>query len=146
KRRVAEGRNGIFENEVLRGIAAKYRKSVAQIILRWLTQREVVAIPKSVRTERIIENFDIFDIDLAQEDMDAIAKLDTKTSSFFGLPVVLADPYSAASRIVRLTTGSCAARSRRSPQSRWRLLRRFAISKSITWPVTRASSTTPFTI
>jgi hypothetical protein len=73
----------IFENEVLRSIAGKYQKTVAQIILRWLTQRSVVVIPKSVRMERIEENFNVFDIDLSPEDMAAIATLDTKTSSFF---------------------------------------------------------------
>jgi 2,5-diketo-D-gluconate reductase A len=79
----AEGKHNIFENEVLRSIADKYQKTVAQIILRWLTQREVVAIPKSVRPERIVENFNIFDFDLNSEDMAAIGTLDTKTSSFF---------------------------------------------------------------
>src|SRR6266508_3623960 len=79
----AEGRNNIFQNEMLRFIAGKYQKTVAQVILRWLTQRGVVAIPKSVRLERIVENFTIFDFDLSPEDMAAIATLDTKTSSFF---------------------------------------------------------------
>ena len=79
----AEGRNNIFENALLRSIAAKHHKSVAQIILRWLTQRGVVAIPKSVRKERIVENFNVFDVELSPEDMAAIATLDTKTSSFF---------------------------------------------------------------
>jgi 2,5-diketo-D-gluconate reductase A len=79
----AEGRNDIFQNEVLRSIAGKHQKSVAQVILRWLTQRGVVAIPKSVRKERIEENFQIFDFGLHPDDMAAIATLDTKTSSFF---------------------------------------------------------------
>jgi 2,5-diketo-D-gluconate reductase A len=79
----AEGRNNIFENELLRSIAEKHQKTVAQVILRWLTQRGVVAIPKSVRKERIVENVSIFDFDLSSEDMAAIATLDTKTSSFF---------------------------------------------------------------
>jgi 2,5-diketo-D-gluconate reductase A len=79
----AEGKNNIFENELLRSIAGKHQKTVAQIILRWLTQRGVVAIPKSVRKERIVENFKVFDVELSPEDMDAIATLDTKTSSFF---------------------------------------------------------------
>lgn len=79
----AEGRNNIFQNELLLGLAAKHNKTVAQIILRWLTQRGVVAIPKSVRKERMAENFNIFDFDLTPEDMAAIATLDTKTSSFF---------------------------------------------------------------
>jgi 2,5-diketo-D-gluconate reductase A len=79
----AEGRNNIFKNEVLLSIAGKYGKSVAQVILRWLTQREVVAIPKSVRKERIVENFNIFDFELSAEDMTAVATLDTKQSLFF---------------------------------------------------------------
>jgi 2,5-diketo-D-gluconate reductase A len=79
----AEGRNNIFQNELLLALAAKYHKTVAQIILRWLTQRGVVAIPKSVRKERIVENFNVFDVELEPADMAAIASLDTKTSSFF---------------------------------------------------------------
>jgi 2,5-diketo-D-gluconate reductase A len=79
----AEGRHNIFENAVLRTIAEKHHKTVAQIILRWLTQRGVVAIPKSVRTERITENFAVFDVDLETDDMAAIAALDRKESSFF---------------------------------------------------------------
>jgi 2,5-diketo-D-gluconate reductase A len=79
----AEGRNGIFHNDVLRSIGGKYGKSVAQVILRWLTQRGVVAIPKSVRKERIAENFDVFDFELGAEDMEAIATLDTGRSAFF---------------------------------------------------------------
>ena len=79
----AEGKNNIFQNELLVSLAGKYQKTVAQIILRWLTQRGVVAIPKSVRKERIEENFNIFDFELSPEDMAAIVALDTKTSSFF---------------------------------------------------------------
>lgn len=79
----AEGKNDIFQNKVLLSIGARYRKTVAQVILRWLTQRRVVAIPKSVRKERIIENFNIFDFELGPQDMDAIAALDTKASVFF---------------------------------------------------------------
>ncbi|MEW5920755.1 MAG: aldo/keto reductase [Bacillota bacterium] len=79
----AEGRNNMFQNEVLLSLAEKYSKSVAQVILRWLIQRGVVAIPKSVHKERIIENFNIFDFELSQEDMDRIATLDTKKSCFF---------------------------------------------------------------
>jgi 2,5-diketo-D-gluconate reductase A len=79
----AEGKHNIFQNELLQSIAGKYQKTVAQVILRWLTQRGVVAIPKSVRPERIVENFTIFDFDLSLDDMAAIATLDTKTSSFF---------------------------------------------------------------
>ena len=79
----AEGKNNIFSNELLLSIAGKYQKTVAQVILRWLTQRGVIAIPKSVRKERIVENFNIFDFELSSEDMNAIATLDTKVSSFF---------------------------------------------------------------
>ena len=79
----AEGRNDMFQNDLLLALAARYRKSVAQIILRWLTQRGVVAIPKSVRPERIAENFDVFDFELSLEDMAAIATLDTGRSLFF---------------------------------------------------------------
>ena len=79
----AEGKNNIFQNELLLSIGKKYGKSVAQIILRWLTQREIVVIPKSVRKERIEENFNIFDFELSAEDMDAILALDTKQSLFF---------------------------------------------------------------
>ncbi|MEH7494724.1 aldo/keto reductase [Neobacillus niacini] len=79
----AEGKNEIFQNDLLVSIAEKHNKSVAQVILRWLTQREVVAIPKSVRKERIIENFNIFDFELSQEDMERISTLDTKQSLFF---------------------------------------------------------------
>jgi 2,5-diketo-D-gluconate reductase A len=79
----AEGKNNIFKNELLLSIAGKYRKSAAQVILRWLTQRGIIVIPKSVRKERIIENFNIFDFELSPEDMDAIAALNTKKSLFF---------------------------------------------------------------
>ena len=79
----AEGKNNIFHNELLLSIGKKYNKSVAQVILRWLTQRGIIAIPKSVRKERIEENFNSLDFELSTEDMEAIKTLDTKTSSFF---------------------------------------------------------------
>lgn len=79
----AEGKNNMFQNEVLASIAEKHNKSVAQVILRWLTQREIVTIPKSVRKERIIENFNIFDFKLSQEELVRIGALDTKESLFF---------------------------------------------------------------
>jgi len=79
----AEGRNDIFHNEVLGGIGQARDKTIAQVIVRWLTQRGVVAIPKSVRKERMEENFAVFDFELTSEEMDAIAKLHTGTSSFF---------------------------------------------------------------
>jgi 2,5-diketo-D-gluconate reductase A len=79
----AEGKNNIFRNELLLSVAGKYGKSAAQVILRWLIQREVVVIPKSVRKERIAENLNVFDFELSAEDMEAIATLDTKQSLFF---------------------------------------------------------------
>lgn len=79
----AEGKNDIFKNETLSSIAVKNNKSVAQIILRWLTQRGVVAIPKSVRKERMAENFDIFDFELSADEMQEISNLDTNASLFF---------------------------------------------------------------
>jgi len=79
----AEGKDNIFHNELLLSIGAKYNKTVAQVILRWLTQRGIVVIPKSVWKERMIENFDVFDFELRREDMDAIVSLDTKKSLFF---------------------------------------------------------------
>lgn len=79
----AEGKNNIFQNELLLSIAEKYKKSVGQVILRWLIQRKVVAIPKSTRAERIKENFNIFYFDLSAEELDKIATLDTKKSQFF---------------------------------------------------------------
>lgn len=78
----AEGRNNLFGNEVLVSLAAKYRKSVAQVVLRWLIQRGVIVIPKSVRPERMAENIDVFDFCLAPEDMNLIATLDTERSCF----------------------------------------------------------------
>jgi diketogulonate reductase-like aldo/keto reductase len=79
----AEGKNNIFHNAVLLAIAEKHGKSVAQVILRWLTQRGVVAIPKSVRKERMAENFNVFDFELSADEMNAIAALDSKQSAFF---------------------------------------------------------------
>ncbi|MFF2412670.1 aldo/keto reductase [Streptomyces sp. NPDC058092] len=79
----AEGRNGLFTNPLLAEIGAKYGKSVAQVALRWLTQRGIVAIPKSVRAERMAENIDIFDFELTDDRMAAIATLDTGASLFF---------------------------------------------------------------
>ena len=72
----AEGNNDIFHNALLKSIADKYDKTVAQVILRWHIQRGVVAIPKSVHNDRIAENFDIWDFNLSQYDMDAIATMD----------------------------------------------------------------------
>ena len=78
----AEGKNGLFSNELLAGIARKHGKSIAQLVLRWLNQRGIVAIPKSVRKERMAENIAVFDFELDGDDIAAIAKLDQKASSF----------------------------------------------------------------
>lgn len=79
----AEGRNNMFHNEVLQAIGEKHNKSVAQVILRWLYQRGIVSLAKSVHQERIKENFDIYLFELDNDDMKKIETLDTKTSSFF---------------------------------------------------------------
>jgi len=79
----AEGKNDLFSNEELAAIAENHDKSIAQVVLRWLVQSEVVAIPKSVRKERMAENFAIWDFELDQADMDRIATLDTACSLFF---------------------------------------------------------------
>lgn len=79
----AEGKNDLFKNELLAAVGKRYNKSIAQIVLRWLTQRGIIAIPKSVRKERIEENFNIFDFRLSDEDMQSIQTLDQKESAFF---------------------------------------------------------------
>lgn len=79
----AEGKNNIFQNDILLAIGKKYDKTVAQVILRWLIQRGVVAIPKSVQKERMVENFTIFDFELSTDDIQMIQTLDTKESLFF---------------------------------------------------------------
>lgn len=79
----AEGKNKMFTNEVLTGIAKKHNKSVAQVVLRWLIQRDVVVIPKSVRRERMDENFKVFDFELSAGDMQQIKTLDQGESLFF---------------------------------------------------------------
>lgn len=78
-----EGRGGLFENPVLTAIGKKYGKTSAQVMLRWNIQRCVVVLPKSTHIERMEQNFNIFDFTLSDEDMTAISKLDTQTSSFF---------------------------------------------------------------
>ena len=79
----AEGKNNIFKNETLLSIAAKYNKSVAQVILRWVIQRGIIVLAKSTRKERMTENINVLDFELNADDMAAIATLDTKTSCFF---------------------------------------------------------------
>ena len=79
----AEGRNSLFQNDVLATIAARHGKTVGQVVLRWLVQRNIVALAKTGRRERMVENLDIFDFALKDDDMAAIATLETGTSSFF---------------------------------------------------------------
>ncbi len=79
----AEGRNNLFSNEVLKQIAEKHGKSIAQVVLRWLIQRDIICIPKSVKKERMEQNFNIFNFELNENDMAAIKALDTNTSAFF---------------------------------------------------------------
>ncbi|MFJ6158723.1 aldo/keto reductase [Pseudarthrobacter sp. NPDC092184] len=79
----AEGKNNLFTDPVLSAIADAYGKSVAQVVLRWLIQREVVVIPKSVRPERMAQNLDVFGFTLSDEQMKQIATLDTGASLFF---------------------------------------------------------------
>ena len=78
-----EGRRGLFEDETLRAIGAKYGKTTAQVMLRWHIQRGVVVIPKSTHYERMVENFNVFDFTLTDDDMAAIKALDKQESSFF---------------------------------------------------------------
>ena len=79
----AEGKNDIFNNEVLKRIAENHHKSVGSVILRWLNQRNIVVIPKTVRKERMIENFNIFDCTLSDDEMQAIAALNTGRSPIY---------------------------------------------------------------
>lgn len=79
----AEGKNDLFSNEILKAIGDKYDKSIAQVALRYLIQRGVSVLPKSVNKDRMKENFNVFDFELTTEDMDLIAKLDTENSLFF---------------------------------------------------------------
>jgi len=79
----AEGKNDFFDNEVVSSIGRKHNRSVAQVTLRWLIQRGIAVIPKSVREERMVENYSVWDFELSKEDMDAIATLDTGKSVFF---------------------------------------------------------------
>jgi diketogulonate reductase-like aldo/keto reductase len=79
----AEGQHNFFENKVLSAIGKKYGKSVAQVTLRWMIQRNIVVIPKSVTPERMKQNFEVFDFELSEEDMQQIRNINTNTSSFF---------------------------------------------------------------
>ncbi|MFV0425338.1 MAG: aldo/keto reductase [Bacilli bacterium] len=80
---LAAGQNDLFENELLMEIAKKYNKSIAQVILRWLTQRDIVVLSKSINKNRMIENLNIFDFELTESEMESIKKLDTGKSQFF---------------------------------------------------------------
>lgn len=79
----AEGQNGVFEHPVLSAIARRHGKTVGQVILRWLNQRNVVVIPKSVRRERMVENLDIFDFTLSAQEMESIASMNTEKSPIY---------------------------------------------------------------
>ena len=79
----AEGRNNMFSDPTLTSIGNAHGKSVGQVVLRWLIQRDVIAIPKSVRPARMQENFDVFDFELTTDEMDRIAAMDTGASLFF---------------------------------------------------------------
>ena len=79
----AEGKNKLFSNETLKAVGDKYNKSVAQVALRYLIQRGVSVLPKSVNKDRMKENFNVFDFELTEEDMNLIASLDTENSLFF---------------------------------------------------------------
>lgn len=79
----AEGKNDLFSNGVLAGIASKHGKSIGQVVLRWLVQRGIVALAKTVRRERMAENLDVFDFALDEADTTAIATLESGNSSFF---------------------------------------------------------------
>jgi 2,5-diketo-D-gluconate reductase A len=79
----AEGRNDLFQNEVLKLVAAKHGKSIGQVVLRWLVQRGIAVLAKTVRRERMAENIDVFDFTLDPDDMAGIATLETGSSQFF---------------------------------------------------------------
>lgn len=79
----AEGRNNLFQNEVLLSIAAKHSRSIAQIIIRWIVQRGIIALAKTIHKERMAENIDVFGFELDADDLAAITTLDARTSSFF---------------------------------------------------------------
>ena len=72
----AQGKNNLFNNELLKALSGKYNKSIAQVVLRWLIQKEIVVIPKSANMKRIIENFNVFDFELTSDDMTTIKSLD----------------------------------------------------------------------
>ncbi|WP_343553903.1 aldo/keto reductase [Pantoea sp.] len=79
----AEGKNGLFQHPVLAAIAATHGKSVGQVVLRWIYQRGIVSLAKTVRKQRMEENFNVLDFELSHDDMQQITALDTATSAFF---------------------------------------------------------------
>ena len=79
----AEGKNNIFSNKLLAAVGKKYNKSIAQVVLRWMIQRSIVVIPKSVTKDRIVQNIEVFDFELSDADMEQIKTLDEKQSAFF---------------------------------------------------------------
>jgi 2,5-diketo-D-gluconate reductase A len=79
----AEGKNNLFENDIISSLASKYQKTVAQVVLRSLIQRDIVVIPKSSKRVRMAENFDVFDFEISESDMDLLKEIDKKESSFF---------------------------------------------------------------
>lgn len=79
----AEGRNNLFQNEILKEIGDKYNKSIAQVVLRWLIERDIVVLAKSVNPERMAQNIDVFDFKLTDEDKSKIATLEQSNSQFF---------------------------------------------------------------
>ncbi|WP_316675266.1 aldo/keto reductase [uncultured Tolumonas sp.] len=79
----AEGKNELFSNELLVALSVKYQKTVAQVVLRSLIQRNIVVIPKSSNRARIAENFDVFDFDISEQDLELVKQLDTNESVFF---------------------------------------------------------------
>jgi len=79
----AEGKNDIFHNEILGSIAKKYDKSIAQVILRWLVERDIVVLAKSTKPERMQQNLDVFDFELTDDDKQQIATLNDGESQFF---------------------------------------------------------------
>lgn len=80
----AEGQHDLFKNELLQSIGDKYNKSIAQVVLRWLYQRDIIPLAKSVKPERMQQNIDVLDFELSDEDMEQIKTLDTNQSQFFG--------------------------------------------------------------
>ncbi|MFA6059595.1 MAG: aldo/keto reductase [Taibaiella sp.] len=82
---VAQGKNNLFNNEPLKVLSSKYNKSIAQVVLRWLIQKEVVVIPKSANVKRISENFNVFGFELSADDMETIKSLDKDSGLIYSV-------------------------------------------------------------